>query len=283
MRWTAATLATLVAVLELVLFAVAERQVQQTLAAIAPSAQVPWLRWVWVVAYATPWLVGAALMVADRTRRGVAVLVTAGALLLATSLRGLTDVVDPAGVVGAGPAASAAPTDLTGWLASYGAGLVWLVALGAVVSALIARPRERWSEGAPGPAGPYVTVAVLAWLPVAFQTTAFAPPGTSRAFAETEAAALSGVASVSSVATAIVVAVVLMVACRLRAEVAGLVVLTYAVPTLFAELGSVLQVRTQEFVIFTPPGVLGLIGIVGLLVVGVRWAARPAATQGASR
>lgn len=271
MRWFAAALALLVAILELALFALAEQRSATLFAVIEPGARASWLRWLWAGAYAAPWLVAAGLLAAGAVRRGIVVLVTAAVLLLATGSTGVVETLAPTALVGPGPSATVAVDSLEGAATTYGGVLLWLLALGAAIAAVLAHPDDGWREHAPGPTGVYVTLAILAWMPAAFQTTAFAPPGAPRAFLQTDASSLGGAASAASVATAVAVALVLIVACRLRPALAAAAVLTYAGPALFAELGSILQVRSEEFVIFTPAGVLGLVGIVGLLFLGVRW------------
>jgi hypothetical protein len=61
------------------------------------------------------------------------------------------------------------------------------------------------------------------------------------------------------------------VAPRLRPEVAGAVVLVYAVPQLADAVGDLVQVRVTEHLIVTPPAVLGDIGLVGLVAVAAWW------------
>ncbi len=269
MRWTAAVLATLVAGLQLGLFAVAERQLQASLELSGPVADPTGLRWLWAVAWAAPWFVGAALFVGGFARRGAAVLITMSLLLVSTSLGNLTSAFtlpvlsldEPFGV----------------WFERLGGLAAWVLALLVGVLAWAARPRHHWRVAAPGPVGWYVTVAVFAWLPSAFQQVAFAPPGAPRRFVETDAAALSGLDAAGSVASAVIVALVLWAAPRLRPEVAGVVLLTYAMPTLLGDIGGVVRVATEEFVIFTPSGLLGLVGMVGLVVAGTWWASRNAA------
>ena len=268
MRWTAAVLATLVASLQLGLFAVAERQLQASLELSGPAADPTGLRWLWAVAWAAPWFVGAALFVGGYARRGAAVLITMSLLLVTTSLGNLTSaftlpllsVDEPVSV----------------WFERVGGPAAWVLALAVGVVTWLARPRQDWRVEAPGPVGWYVAVAIFAWLPAAFQQVAFAPPGAPRRFVETDAAALSGLDAAGSVASAVIVAVALWAAPRLRPEVAGVVLLTYAVPTLLGDLGGVMRVVTEEFVIFTPSGLLGLIGVFGLIVTGAWWASRDA-------
>ena len=269
MRWTAAVLATMVAGLQLGLFAIAERQLQASLELSGAAAEPTGLRWLWAVAWAAPWFVGAALFVGGYVRRGAAALITMSLLLITTSLGNLTSAftipllsLDEPFVV---------------WFERLGGLVAWVLALVVGVLAWAARPRRDWRLGAPGPVGWYVTVAVLAWLPAAFQQVAFAPPGAPRRFVETDAGALSGLDAAGSIASAVIVALVLWAAPRLRPEVAGVVLLTYAIPTLLGDIGGVVRVATEEFVIFTPSGLLGLVGLVGLIVAGTWWASRDAA------
>jgi len=47
--------------------------------------------------------------------------------------------------------------------------------------------------------------------------------------------------------------------------------LAFALPQLASAVGDVAQVRVTEFLILTPPAVLGTLGLVGVVVVAVRW------------
>jgi hypothetical protein len=270
MRAAAATLAALVAVAQLTLFTVAQLQVQATVGAVAPAPEVDWLRWIWAVAWAAPWLVAAVMYALGATRHAAAVALTATVLVVTTGLGSFTTVIDAP----PGPAAS-----LTTWVAVYGGVVVWLLALVAGLLAWLARPRGGWRVEAPGPVGWYVTVAVIAWLPTAFRTTQFAPPGAPRAFVETVASRLEGLDVVANVAGAVVVGLLLFVAPRLRPDIAGTVLLTYAIPTLLADLGGVFRVATEDAVIFTPAGLMGLVGVAGLVVAGIIWAPRQVGSE----
>jgi hypothetical protein len=262
MRRAAAILATLVAISQLALFAIAQRQLQAALT-VVPTPEVDWLRWVWAVAWAAPWGIAAILFAVGATRRAVAVAVVSAVLVATTGLGSLPAIADaPPG------------TDATLWVTQYGGALVWFLAVAAGVMSWLARPRGSWRLHAPGPVGWYVTVAVLAWLPAAFRTTQFAPPGTPRPFVETVSSQLDGFDLAASLAGAVVLGVLLFVAPRLRPDVGGTVLLAYALPTLLADLGGVVQVATQDLVIFTPSGVLGLAGDLGLAVAGAVWASR---------
>jgi hypothetical protein len=264
MRWVAGVLATIVAALQLALFTGAQLQLQAASSAVGVDPQAPWLRWVWAVAWSLPWLVGAGMIVAGRLRGGVAVIVTAGLLLLTSSFGGLAPLLDGS--------VRSVPTETEEFIAAFGGGLLWVLALVTVACAVATRPPGPWRVDAPGPVGPYVAASVFAWLPAAFETTAFAPPEAMRAFAELQVGQLVGLDAAANLATAGAVAVVLFVACRLRPDVGGAVLLTFAVPRLLAELDAVVRVNTEEFVIFTPAGVLGLLGLAGAVVIGVTWA-----------
>jgi hypothetical protein len=270
MRWTAVVLATSVAVVQLALFGLAQRQLPATMLAAGPIADAPWLRWLWAIGWALPWLAGAVLLARGSARRGAAVLVTAMVLLGVAGLRNVVTVMTLPALTGEVPVST--------WLERFGGVLAWLLSLAAGITAFLARPRHAWRVAAPGPVGWYVAIAVIAWLPAAFQQTAFAPPGAPRRYVETEASELAGLEAVSSVASAVVVAALLWVAPRLRPEVAGAVLLTYAVPTLLADLGGILRVVNEEFVIFTPSGAIGLLGVIGLIGTGVRWGSRRVVT-----
>jgi hypothetical protein len=265
MRPAAATLATFVAIAQLTLFTLAQRQVQATAGTVGPPPEADWLRWIWAVAWAAPWLVAAVMFVVGATRYAAAVALTATALVAATGLGSLAVLTAPA------PGAAASPTT---WVTSHGGIVVWVLALLAGILAWLARPRGGWRLQAPGPVGWYVTIAVVAWLPAAFRTTQFAPPGAPRAFVETAASQLDGLDAVASVAGALTVGLLLFVAPRLRPDIGGTVLLTYAIPTLLADLGGVLRVATEQDVIFTPSGLVGLVGVAGLVIAGVVWAPR---------
>lgn len=266
MRWAAAILAALVGFAQLVLFVLAQRQVEGALEALEPSLEATWIRWVWAVAWALPWLVGTAMFVAGATRRAVAVVLTAAVLVASAGLGSLQ------GLATRPPVAATSPW--IDWVAHLGGAAVWFLAVAAGLLAWLARPRGGWRIEAPGPVGWYVTVAVLAWLPAAFRTSQFAPPGAPRAFVETVASQSTGLDLIASVASAGVVGLLLLVAPRLRPDMAGTVLLTYALPALLASLGSALRVVVEDDMILTPSGVLGLIGVVGLVVAGAIWAPR---------
>ena len=270
MRAAAAILAVLVAATQLTLFAVAQRQLQVTIGEVGPAPEVDWLRWIWAVAWAAPWVVAAVMFGVGAIRRAAAVALTAAALVVTTGLGSLSSLTDTP----PGAQASAAT-----WVASYGGVVVWSLAVVAGLLAWFARPRGGWRIQAPGPVGWYVTIAVIAWLPAALRSTQFAPPGAPRAFVETAASQLEGIDAVASVAGAVVVGLLLFVAPRLRPDIAGTVLLTYALPTLLADLGSVVRVATEQHVIFTPAGLIGLLGEGGLIVTGLIWSLREVAAE----
>lgn len=262
MRRLAAVLAVVVAVLQLLLFLVTEQQARVTLAVLGPDVELSALRWAWAVLGPLPWVVGAWLLCARRPRLGTAVLVTAAGLLLAAGLPTLPDLL------------------VEGWwradtsfeiVAVVGPPLVLALALVVAALALVARPRDGWRRPVPGPSGGYVTVAVLAWLPTALQTLELSPPGAMRSFARTELSRLDGIEAVASLTGAVVAAAVLFLAPRLRQDVGGAILLVFAVPQLTDAIGDLAQVRDTEFLILTPPAVLGMVGLVGVLVVAIRW------------
>lgn len=244
-------LAVTVAAAQVGLLVAAERRLEATPAMLGETVVSPVLRWTWVVGWALPWVVGAALLAAGRSRLGVATVLTAAAVLLADGIAGLSAASDP--------------------VQRAGQALVLALALAAALSAWLARPRGGWRDGARGPTGAYVAVAVLAWLPSVFRTTAFAPPGAPRRFVETRVAELSGLDLAASVAGAVVALTVLWVAPRLRPEVGAASLVTYTLLTLVASLGGIARVLDEAAMIFTPSGVLGLLGLGGLLVTAVRW------------
>ena len=210
-----------------------------------------------------PWVVGAALLRSTfYARHATAVLVTAALLSLAAGLPTLPDLLELGSWQAAGTGAI---------LTALAEPLVLLLGLAAAAAAVVARPRGRWRIAAPGPIGPYVTVAVLAWMPTGLQTLERSPPGAMRSFARTEYSRLEGIEAVSSVTGAVMAAAVLFVAPRLRPGVAGAVLLTYAVPQLVSGIGDIAQLRETEFLILTPPAVLGLVGLVGVIVIALRW------------
>lgn len=262
MRILAVVAALAVAAAQLAAFVVAERARLPELELAGVVGTSAAMRWTLAVAWSLPWLVGAVLLVVGRVRIGAAVLVTLTALVLPAGLLPAVDAVRT-WVDGGAPAVT---------LASLATITRFVGALVAAVAVLAVRPGPGWRAGAPGPRGGYVTVAVLAWLPSTFRTTAYAPPGAPRRFIETGFADLDTAQVAAAVAAGVVAAAVLWAAPRLRPAVAGAVALTYAVPTLVAEVAALLQVRTVPDLIATPPGVLGAVGLVGVTVVGLRWA-----------
>lgn len=255
-RWVAVVLAGAVAAAQVGLQVAAEQRLQTTPEVLGQTVVSPGLRWAWVLGWSLPWVAGAILLAAGRHRVGVATVLTASAVLLADGLAGLSADGDA--------------------LQRGGQALVLVLALAAAVSAWLARPRGAWRDGARGPSGPYVAVAVLAWLPSVFKTTAFAPPGAPRRFLESKLALLSGLDLTASLAGALVALAVLWVAPRLRPEVGAASLVTFALLTLAASLGGIATVVDQPAMIFTPSGVLGLVGVVGLLITAVRWSRRAA-------
>lgn len=249
---------------QVLLLVVTEQQVQAAVAALGTDVPVSGFRWVWVVLAPLPWLAGAALLLADRAYAGTAMLVAAAAFGLVTGL------VPIAGLLGGGGLTAGSLTDQ---VVAGGQPLVVLLGLIAAGAALWSRPHGSWRLAAPGPMGVYVAVAVTGWLPTAFQTLELSPPGAMRSFARTELSRLAGMDAVASVSLAVVAAVLLFVAPRLRPDVAGVLVLVLAVPQFASAVGDVLQVRVTENLIVTPPGALGTVGLLGLVVVASAWLA----------
>jgi hypothetical protein len=262
MRRLAAVLAGVVAALQLLLFLLTEQQARLALASLGPDVGLSALRWVWAVLAPLPWAVGAWLLAARRPRLGTAVLLAAAALLLAAGLPTLP------GLLVAGWWRDASPFE---FLAVVGPPVVLALALLVAILAWWSRPRDGWRRSVPGTSGGYVTVAILAWLPTALQTLELSPPGAMRSFARTELSRLDGIEAVASVMGAVVAAALLFLAPRLRHDVGGAILLVFAVPQLTDAVGDLAQVRDTEFLILTPPAVLGMVGLIGVLVVAVRW------------
>jgi hypothetical protein len=273
-RGLAAVLAGVVAALQLLLFLVTEQQARVALASLGADVELSALRWVWAVLAPLPWVAGAWLLGARRPRLGTAVLLAAAALLLAAGLPNLP------GLLVTGWWRRASPFEV---LSVVGPPLVLVLALVAAILAWWSRPRDGWRRSIPGPSGGYVTVAILAWLPTALQTLELSPPGAMRSFARTELSRLDGIEAVASVTGAVIAAVLLFLAPRLRLDVGGAILLVFALPQLTDAVGDLAQVRATEFLILTPPAVLGMVGLVGVLVVAVRWlvAVPPGSAAGA--
>ena len=262
-RRLAAVLALAVAGELVLAFIITERELQLTLGLIATDVEVSAFRWVWMVLAPLPWLVGGGLLLSRRwVRHGTAIVVTAALLGVTAGLPTLPRLLEP------------------GWWQDAGAGelaavlgepVAMLLGLLAAAAALWSRPRGGWRLAAPGPIGPYVAAAVLAWLPTGLQTLERSPPGAMRSFARTEYSRLDGLDAVASVTGAVLVFALLFVAPRLRPGVGAAVLLTYAVPQLASGIGDIAQVQVTEFLILTPPAVLGLVGLVGIIIVALWW------------
>lgn len=263
MRRLAVVLAVTVATLQLLLLLVTEQQARTALSLLGTDAGLSTLRWAWAVLAPLPWLVGAWLLGA-RPRLGTAVLVPAAGLLVASGLPAVPALLEPGWWRGATPFEV---------VVVVGQPLVLLLALIAAALAWWSRPRDRWRRAVPGPSGGYVAVAVLAWLPTALQTLERSPPGAMRSFARTELSRLEGIEAVASVTAAVIAAAVLFIAPRVREDVGGAMLLVFALPQLASAVGDLAQVRVTEFLILTPPAVLGMVGLVGVVVVAVRWLA----------
>jgi hypothetical protein len=238
-----------------------EQVLRSALSGLEVAYPVSGFRWVWVALAPLPWSVGGVLLLAGRSHLGTGVVVGATALFLPAGLLSLS-------ALGGNRSTVAGFLDL---VTVAGQPVVLLLGLLATAAALWSRPRQGWRTAAPGPIGVYVALAVLAWLPTALQTLELSPPGAMRSIARTELSRLVGLEAGASVAYAVVVAVLLFVAPRLRPEVAGAVVLVYAVPQLADAVGDLVQVRVTEHLIVTPPAVLGDVGLVGLIVVATWW------------
>lgn len=263
-RRFAVLLAILAAVVQALLLVMIEQQVRAVSGVLGTGLQISGFRWVWIVLAPLPWAVGAALLLAGRAHLGTAVLVAAAALALPAALPAIVNLAAGAG----------APARFAELAAAVGPPLVALLGLLAAGAALVARPRGGWRLAAPGPTGGYVTVAILAWLPTALQTLELSPPGAMRSFARTELSRLAGIEAVASVSFAVTVAALLFVAPRLRVDVAGAVVLVFAVPQLADAAGDLAQVRVTQDLILTPPAVLGDLGLLGITLLALWWLAR---------
>jgi hypothetical protein len=263
-RLAAITLAALTAIAQLVLFAVSEAQLDVTLLEGVGDPLGPWWsRALWSVGWALPWAVGAAILAWGRPRVGTAIVV-------AVAVLSLVEVVWVARLV-TSVAEDAALDPLT--VGAIGTAVAWAMGTAAGVTAWLARPRGAWRDGAPGPGGLFTAAAIAAWLPTAFESIAFAPPGAPRRFVEPLATDLD-VASAPFIAHPLVVALVLLVAPRLRLVVAGAVTLTFALPQLASHAATLRTAVLQDLTIPTPAGVLGLAGLVVLVPVGVVWVVR---------
>ena len=262
-RRVAAVLALAVAGELVVAFLITERELQTTLGLIATDVEVSAFRWVWLVLSPLPWVLSGLLLLSKRwVHHGTAIVVTSALLSLAAGLPTLPTLLEAGWWRGA---------DLGAVVAVLGEPVAVLLGLLAAVLAFWSRPRGGWRLASPGPIGPYVAAAVLAWMPVGLQTLERSPPGAMRSFARTEYSRLEGIDAVASVSGAVLVAVLLFVAPRLRPGVAAAVLLTYAVPQLASGIGDIAQVQVTEFLILTPPAVLGLVGLTGLVIIALRW------------
>jgi len=251
-----------------------EQQAQVALALIGTDVELSAFRWVWAVVGPLPWLAGAWLLLTPRPRLGTAVLLAAAPLLVTTGMPALP------GLLVEGWWRTDRPFEV---LAIVGPPVVLLLAVLTALLAWWSRPRDGWRRAVPGSSGGYVVVAVLAWLPTALQTLERSPPGAMRSFARTELSRLDGIEAVASTTGTVVVATLLFVAPRLRHDIGAVILLVFAVPQLASAIGDLAQVRATEFLILTPPAVLGTVGLVGVLVVAVRWllAASPRSAAGA--
>ena len=262
-RRLAAVLALAVAGELVLAFIITERELQLTLGLIATDVEVSAFRWVWMVLAPLPWVLGGGLLLSRRwARHGTAIVVTAALLGVTAGLPTLPRLLEAGWWQGAGAGEVAAV---------LGEPVAMLLGLLAAAAALWSRPRGGWRLAAPGPIGPYVAAAVLAWLPTGLQTLERSPPGAMRSFARTEYSRLDGLDAVASVTGAVLVATLLFIAPRLRPGVGAAVLLTYAVPQLASGIGDIAQVQVTEFLILTPPAVLGLVGLVGVIIVALWW------------
>lgn len=264
MRLAAIVLATTTALGQLLLFALSETRLDAVvLEGVGEPLGPWWSRALWSVGWALPWVVGAAILAWGRPRVGTAVVVVVAALSLSD-------------VVGTVELAVGAVGHLA-WdvatLSALGALVVWLSGIGAGACAWLGRPEGPWRLDAPGPGGLFTAAAIAAWLPTAFQSIAFAPPGAPRRFVEPLASDLDA-ASAPLLVDPLIVALVLLVAPRLRLLLAGAVTLTFALPQLVTQLATLRLAVLQELTIPTPSGVAGVVGLVVLVVVGSRWVVR---------
>lgn len=228
-----------------------------------------WVRAVLAAAGALPWAAGAGLLAFGSARLGTAVIVTSAVLSA------------PLAIGTVAPLREALAGSGSGWqvVVLLGVG-AWLAGSAAGVLAWLGRPRGDWRREAPGPGGRYTTAAVLAWLPVVFLTSAVAPPGAPRRFLELPTFVGLDLVGATLVLSGVAAAAVLWVAPRRRRDVAGAMVLTFAVPLLLGQVDVVRAIAREPHVIPTPPGVLGAIGLAALLVLGSRWVADPPSDRG---
>jgi hypothetical protein len=260
-RLATIALAALTAVLQVAVVMVTELRLDTaSLAAFGVEVGPGWSRIALASVWGAPWAAGAALLAIGRPRVGTAVVVTSAVLSLGRAGGVIAAV---SGMVGDGGEAST-------WLFAGSAVVVWVMGVAAAVTAWLGRPRDGWRDSAPGPTGPYTAAAVLAWLPTAFTTTAFAPPGVPRRFLERTVSELDLVTFPSAVFP-VAFALVLFAAPRFSPSVASAIVLSFALPQSTFLTEALVATLGDPDTIPTPSGVLGAIGTVALVVIAVRW------------
>jgi hypothetical protein len=230
----------------------------------------PRMAWgvVQLLAFAAPWVVGAALL-QIRPRWGTAVLVAFAGLtsleLVPTLLQMLGD-----------PASDGAVRAGGGWLALAGYS-TYPFMLGAGAAAFVGRPRGGWTTGpavhplvAVPIAGSYLTAflspvlvvspsrpgePITGWFPTAFG---------SQGAGEPWIVAHLAITVVSIIALSVAVT-------RLRAGIAGAVLLGIAIPGSVASIVGITQMRDQPGSMVSPAAYVAAGAAVALVVIGVRW------------
>jgi hypothetical protein len=257
----AAVLAALTAASQIAVVIVTELRLDTaSLAAFGVEVGPGWSRIALAAVWVAPWASGAALLAIGRPRVGTAVVVTSAVLSLGR-VGGVIAAVS--GVVGDGVEAFA-------WLVAASSVVVWGMGVAAAVAAWLGRPRDGWRDPAPGPSGLYTAVASLAWLPSAFTTTAFAPPGVPRRFLERTVTDLDPLTIPMAVFPA-VLALVLVAAPRFSRPVASAILLSFALPQSVFLTEAIVSTLGDPDTIPTPSGVLGIVGTFALVIMAMRW------------
>ncbi len=228
--------------------------------------EVPQIAWgvVQLLAYAAPWVVGAALL-QIRPRWGTVVLVTSAGLALLQLVPMLVQVIGDTAVRGG---------DAGLVLAGY-APYPFMLAAGA--AAFVGRPRGGWTTGPavhPLVAVPIALNFLIAWFspllpalprqrgrPVSswFGTT-FGPDAMGEPW----------VAAYLAVTVLTIVGLVLTVT-RLRGGAAGVVLLVLAIPSAVSSFGSIVRGLGQPEWTVSPAAYVSAAAAIVLVAVGVRW------------
>jgi hypothetical protein len=280
MRRSAIVLALGVAVLDLILYVCGEARLSGSLGSVFQLGVGAFAsRLVVTLTFTLPWVVGASLLWHRRRALGAAVVVPTTLLTLPTVLRVAQTGIELVGDGG----------DAAAWTEFVGGAALWLLAVGAGVTAWLARPAAGNRLEAPGVGNVYVVLAFLAWLPMVLASTQFLAPGavgtdeTARHFYEFVWEASTGVGTVIGVSEAVLFGGLLLLGPAVRRDAAGAVVLTVVLPALTREIQTIVEVAGESFVISTPASFVGTIGLLGLAIIAIRWLVRgaPAASDAA--